>query len=113
MTEYDPTDVTGQDEAREARSKSAQQELQNEIGDFKWLMSDKRGRRVVARLLGFTGIFRTSFSASGSQTFFNEGQRNVGLHWMGLINSQCPDEYVLMLKEQKELKDNVRHADDR
>lgn len=110
MAEYEPTELAETDAAGEERSKTNQRERQDEIGDFKWLMSQKRGRRVVRRLLEFTGVNRSSFSSSGSQTFFNEGQRNVGLKMMSIINSDCVDEYVLMLKEYQ---DNVRNADDR
>ena len=110
MADYEPTDLAERDAANEERSQTNQRERQDEIGDFKWLMGQKRGRRIVRRLLDFTGINRSSFSNSGSQTFFNEGQRNVGLKLLLMINSDCTDEYVLMLKEHQ---DNVRHADDR
>lgn len=110
MADYEPTDLADREAVSEERSQTNQRERQDEIGDFKWLMSQKRGRRIIRRLLDFTGINRSSFSTSGSQVFFNEGQRNVGLKMMHIINSDCADEYVLMLKEQQ---DNVRNADGR
>jgi hypothetical protein len=111
MSEYDPTDLSDENVSTEDRAKRVQLEQQNEIGDFKWLMSQKRGRRFVRRLIDFTGVHRLSMTGN-SQTFFNEGQRNVGLKFMHLINGddELRDNYVLMLKEHQ---DNVRHADDR
>ena len=60
------------------------------------------------RLLERTGVFRTSFTGN-SETFFREGQRNVGLMLMAQIHEVCPDQYALMLKEQNDVR---KHTDD-
>lgn len=71
-----------------------------EVDDLRWMMSDKRGRRVMWRLLETTGVYRSSFTGN-SETFFREGQRNVGLKLLADIHENCPDAFVTMLKEHK------------
>jgi len=66
-----------------------------------WLMGNKRGRRIMWRLLEKTGVYRCSFTGN-STTFFNEGQRNVGLMLTAQIHEHAPDAYALMLKERRE-----------
>lgn len=70
-----------------------------EIEDIKWLMAHKQGRRIVWRLLGEAGVYRTSFSTNGSVTSFNEGKRQLGLLLVGEINEHCPDAFLMTLKE--------------
>jgi hypothetical protein len=98
----DPTDLRAQEsrEAEEALTAKAKADL--EVKDFTELMSTPRGRRFVFALLGRTGQYRTSFTSNRSLTDFNEGQRNVGLYYMDLINRYCLKEYVLMLTEHNQ-----------
>lgn len=102
MAEHlDPLDIRGQERSKasaEAASKLAQI---NEGEDFKWLMSNKRGRRIVASWLEKSGTFRQSFNHSGSITAFNEGNRVIGLMLIQQINSFCPEQYLTMLQEQR------------
>lgn len=98
MSDFEPFDTEAQDQAAADRKERDRLELVNELEDFKWLMGSKRGRRIVRRLLNITGVHRTSFHNSGSVTAFNEGQRNVGLKLMDMINSHCGDEYVKLLR---------------
>ncbi len=65
------------------------------------VMATNQGRRYVWWLLDQCGVFRTSFTGN-STTFFNEGQRNVGLILMGDINAACPEQYLVMINEAKE-----------
>lgn len=109
MSQFDPLDLRGQERAKEAADERSKLAQQNEAEDFKWLMSSKRGRRIVWRLLERTGVYRSSFTGN-SETFFREGQRNVGLMLMAQINEFSPDQYALMLKEQQDGRN--KHADD-
>lgn len=70
--------------------------------DFKWMLSDPRGRRIFMRMLDETGFQRTSFTGN-SYTFFNEGMRNVGLQWWAMMNKVYPEIYPVMLSEQKDI----------
>ena len=68
-------------------------------------MTAKRGRRIVWLLLDRAGVFRTSFSSDPLVMAWNEGNRNAGNRMLSLINRECPDLYIKMLKEQ----DNERN----
>ena len=67
---------------------------------MKFQMSTPAGRRFMWRLLEKTGMYRTSFTGN-STTFFNEGQRNIGLMMNALILQACPEQYLAMLNEAK------------
>lgn len=97
---HDPLDLKGQEKKATESERERKHALDVAAGDFKWLMSDKRGRRIVWKLLESTGVFRSSFTGN-SETFFREGARNVGLMLMSDINTHAPDAYVLMLEESK------------
>jgi len=82
---------------------AAREELakRQEEADTKWLMSHAEGRRIVWGLLDVAGVFRTSMTAD-NWTFFNEGQRNVGLRLMARIQEHCPEMYTQMIKEHRD-----------
>lgn len=96
----DPTDYREQERLAEADEAKAAQRRRIEIGDFAWLMSDKRGRRIVWRILEQAGVYRTSFTGNSS-TFFNEGKRSMGLFVLSEVHEIAPDALPQMLKEQK------------
>lgn len=100
MKQRDPLDLAGQERDRESKAVKTKAERDQEVADFKWLMSDKRGRRFMWRLLGITGLYRSSFTGNSS-TFFNEGQRNIGLMLIAEVNDLTPDSYAIMLEEQR------------
>lgn len=99
MSEHDPTDF----EAIEREQVLEKRRLKNaqivEQDDVKWLMSSKRGRRIVWRGLERAGVFRSVFNTNAMQFSFNEGNRNEGLVMLTLINAHAPDQYIEMLKE--------------
>ena len=66
---------------------------------FKSVMNTEQGRRFFWTLLEDCGIYRSSFTGNSS-TFFNEGERNVGLKYMTRCMDICPDLYLKMQSEQ-------------
>jgi hypothetical protein len=100
MSDFDPLDIRAQEKAAADREEKQRLLSDLEANDFKWLMSDKRGRRIVHGLLEKTGVYRSSFTGN-SETFFREGARNVGLMLMAHIHENCPEKYTLMVQEQK------------
>lgn len=96
----DPLDTRGQEREQEAQAAKQRERQRIEVEDFKWLMAHKQGRRFVWRLLERTHLFKTSFTGS-SETFFKEGERNVGLRVMDLINDHAVEQYLTMVKEHK------------
>lgn len=108
MKNHDPLDIREQERANEDQQTRARLNRETEAADVKWLMSSKRGRRIVWRLLDRAGVFRLSFNTNAMQMAFAEGNRNEGLRTLAQIHTLCPELYPLMLKEQA----NERHADD-
>lgn len=100
--DYNPFDTAEREELDADRKAAVQLDLLNEVSDIQWLMGNKRGRRIVHRLLAKTGLYRSSFNNSGSVTAFNEGQRNFGLQLMAMIETHCPDQFILMLQERNQ-----------
>lgn len=76
-------------------------ELKQWEEDIKFLMSDKRGRRIVHGLLRRARIYQQTFNASSpTATAFNEGRRSMGLEILADINI-VPENYIRMLRENK------------
>ena len=91
------------------RQKAIKRKAREEAEDFKWLLSSRRGRRIVWRFLDRAGVFRLSFNTNSMTMAFNEGNRNEGLRILAQIHTLCPELYPVMVKEQ--IHDN-RNADD-
>lgn len=67
-----------------------------QAGDLRAVLSTAEGRRFVWGLLTFTGVFKTSFTGN-SETFYREGQRNVGLKIIADLRAACPERLVEMM----------------
>lgn len=75
---------------------------ESEIADIQWLMTSKRGRRIVHRLLDSAGVFRISFDPNALRMAFNEGNRNQGNQLLALVTAHCPDRYAELMTEAKD-----------
>lgn len=71
--------------------------------DFKWLMTDPRGRRLMWRLMGRCRVFEPVFNTHGGVMNFNEGRRDTGLFLLGEINRLCPAQFAVMAAENARL----------
>ncbi|TXH18502.1 MAG: endopeptidase [Hyphomicrobiaceae bacterium] len=109
MSNHDPLDIRGQDKAKADRSIRDKLARDTEESDLKWLMSSKRGRRIIWRQLDRAGVFRLSFNTNAMQMAFAEGNRNEGLRTLAAIQTHCPELYLVMVKEQT---NEQRNADD-
>ena len=87
-----------EDEAAE-RAKAEKIKRQQDVEYIKWLMAHAPGRRFVTRLLEQTGLFRTSYHASGSLMALNEGRKQIGYFLQGELVEIVPDAYLKLLKE--------------
>ncbi len=111
-TSYDPLNPSAANSGRDAKREDAKHEERIESDDMTWLMGNRRGRRIVWRLLSRAGVFRTSFSTNAMQMAFNEGNRNEGLRLISSLLQNCPERYAEMLQEQKK-HDHRNPSDDR
>lgn len=108
MSNYDPLDLRGQERIESDKKLREKIVRENEEVDLKWLMSSKRGRRYVWRLLDQTGVFRLSFNTNAMTMAFAEGNRNFGNRTLAMVHSLCPEHYPSMVKENT----SDRNADD-
>lgn len=99
MGQHDPFDTAEQDLAQEQSDERNRLAAQVEGDDLNWLMSNKRGRRFVHRLLDRAGVWRSSFNTNALTMAFAEGQRNEGLRLLAQVISLAPERYAEMLKE--------------
>ena len=86
---------TKQVKAAKEKEESRQE---RELNDVRHVLNSKEGRRFLWRYLGECGMFRTSFTGN-SETFFKEGERNIGLKIMSDITAASDEAYFLMMKE--------------
>lgn len=100
-TYTDPTDLRRQEHDAEADEAVARDVRRKELEDLRWLLGHPQGRRVASRLLEEAGVFRSSYSHSGSLMAFNEGKRHMGLFITGELMEASPDGYFKLLKEFK------------
>jgi hypothetical protein len=67
---------------------------------MRYILSSRQGRRFLWRYLERCGVFKTSFDGT-SRTYFNEGERNIGLKLLADVNEANIEAYVTMMKEAK------------
>ncbi len=71
--------------------------VQNE--ELRELLKLKGFRNFAWRYLSACGVFKLSKDPSGSETYFNEGKRSVGLKLMSEITMASPEAYLQMMKD--------------
>ncbi len=98
---HNPTDLRAARIAKESKTLADTVARDQELAEVRWLMKAAQGRSFMWGLLSKAGVFRTSFTGN-SETFFREGQRNIGLMMMDLINEACPEQYTVMVNEAKD-----------
>jgi hypothetical protein len=86
------------------RARAEKRQHEEAQADLRRLLAEPWGRRWMWGLLARSGVFESSFHPSGSQVYFNEGRRVIGLDLLKEIATLCPTEYVTMIEEA-----NARH----
>jgi len=76
-----------------------------ELTDVAAVLSTVEGRRFYWRMLVTCGIFKSSFTGNNT-TFFNEGERNIGLLMIADMNDADPSAYLKCLTESKQQEKN-------
>lgn len=99
---HDPSDIHSEERAQAEQETRRKLARDTEEADLKWLMSSKRGRRIVWRQLDAAGIFRSSFNTNAMAMAFAEGNKNSGLRLLAMIHSICPELYPVMVREANE-----------
>ena len=83
-----------------------EQRLEQRGSDFRWLMGDARGRRLMMSLLSDMGLFRCVYDGAvkdpALEMAFREGRKNLGYKLLSEIDRFCPEMYFRMLKENRD-----------
>jgi hypothetical protein len=67
--------------------------------DVNWLTGDRRGMRIVARLMRETAYFDPPFGGNVERLNFHAGRRHAG-HWLfNLIVATTPDRLLACVEE--------------
>ena len=86
-------------EILQQREDAARLEQEQAAHDFKWLMADPRGRRLVWKQLEAARVFHQIYDPHPQNLAFNEGKRQHGLWLLERINTLCPHLYQVMVAE--------------
>lgn len=98
----DPIDLEAQAVAKAAQDERDRIKRLIEVGDLKWLMAHKQGRRFIAKVLEQHGVYRSSFRLEALEMAFLEGQRNHGLALIRDLHEHTPERYAEMLQESRD-----------
>lgn len=102
VADYDPTDLASQEAAKAETAKTREAEQGQANLDFKWIMSDERGRRFMWDLLGECGMYRDPMTGN-SQTFYNLGQQRVGRWLTERLHTVCLElKHVMEMERRKD-----------
>lgn len=101
--DFNPTDLDALDAQRSTAKEQSRFESAIVLDDIRWLMSGKRGRRFMWRLLGDAGLYQQSFDGNTNWSIFKEGKRSLALLLVGQIHSieGGADLYAQMRNEAK------------
>ena len=62
-----------------------------ELQDIKKILDTPEGLQFFRRLMGYCGIFRSSYSEKTEDTLFKEGRRSVALRFLSDIGEVSPE----------------------
>lgn len=100
--QQDDIDPQVQETRKQDRKLREGEQITAEANDIIALMLERQGRRIMFGLLARCGVYTSSFAGDPHLTAYNEGRRSVGVAYLDVLNTRCPDEFVLMLKEHRE-----------
>lgn len=98
--DYDPVDLASQ-EAAQAEAAKIREQAEAQLNlDFKWLMTDERGRRLMWELLKQTQMYVDPMTGN-SQTFYNLGAQRIGRWLTERLHIACLEMKHLMELERR------------
>jgi len=103
LGEPDPFDDSAQVAVEARKADVTRLQREREVDDFKWLMGNKQGRRVMWRLMSMTGLFCNPYQPSAPPGFteFQCGKQDIGQRLLGEVHELCPEKYNTMVEEQQ------------
>lgn len=79
--------------------KRKEKEFKEDIG---WLMSSRRGRRIMWNVFVQSGLFGSTLDTNALMMAAREGRRQMANSLFGIIMQSCPDRYIEMTNENKD-----------
>lgn len=92
-------EIKAEAKAKRLKLKKQKQKLEQDLNDWKAILSTPHGRRVMWGILAKANIYQLSFNVAEHAMYFNEGRRSLGLDLLFKINTVMPDAWLLMQKE--------------
>lgn len=93
--------LNADDESQVVRARDRDKlRAERDAADLKAVLSTAQGRRFFWRLVGKTGLLRSSMTGN-SQTFYLEGRRSIGIELWDEMEQTAPEAYLLMLNEAR------------
>lgn len=83
--------------------KDAKQAVATRAETLKWIMSEEKGRKFIYQLLESCHILHNPFNRDAAVMAFSCGEMNIGQLLFTDVSEACPDLYLLMMKEAKEV----------
>lgn len=72
---------------------------QQQLEDLRTVCATRHGRRVLRRLLEWSGTFRTSFASDPQVMAFHEGRKQLGYFLIAELMEAAPEAYFRLLKD--------------
>lgn len=93
-------------DAEQVKSAGKKEKFKNEehLRDVKALLETRSGRKVLWHYMEQCKVYGQCMTGN-SWTFFNEGQRSVGLKILSDVTEANPEAYLTMMKEAKGAND--------
>ena len=86
--------------------KKYQQKRLDEIADLEAVMNLPQGRRVLWRVLDQSKLLASNMFTGNSTTFYNLGQREIGLWLYNEIMTADPKQFLSMMEAQLKKDEN-------
>lgn len=77
-----------------ARKHTEEEEKQLDQEAMRFMLDNPHGRRILWKMIGQCGVYKTSAESSGSFTYYNEGRRSVGLNLIVEICEADPEGFI-------------------
>lgn len=87
------------EERKTERIEEADRAKERERNELATVLQTDAGQAFVMRLLGWCGVYRSTFSSSHAAASFTDGQRHIGLKTLELIQNIDPGLYAHLLVE--------------
>ena len=103
MNQIDP-DQEALEKERIEKAELSKLALAEEIDDLKWMMKNRRGRRIIWRQLERAGVFHSPFSTDPLIMAKACGSKEYGFYTLEMIHVHAAEFYATMVEEARERK---------